>query len=276
MTIAELLRKLQGELSPLLGEFAQSDAELIIGYSLNISRTQIYTGCEKKITGRDLNRIESIVKRRLSGEPLQYILGSVYFYDREFFVNRDVLIPRPDTETLVETVLNAEKSSEAVFVDIGTGSGILAAVLTANNPAWTAVAVDISFKALRVASRNIPNNVKPLCADMLSAFKQTEKFDFLVSNPPYISLSQMQTLDKSVADYEPHGALFGGEDGLGFYRTISVSAPMVLKDNGRIYLEIGYDQGESVPEILYGNGWKNISVIKDLADRDRVVKANYK
>jgi len=273
MTIAELLRKLRKELSALLGELAQNDAELIIEYSLNISRTQIYTGSSIEISAQELSKIESVVKRRLDGEPLQYIFGSAYFYDREFFVNRDVLIPRPDTETLVETVLSAEKNNNAIFADIGTGSGILAAVLTSNNPAWKAVAVDVSFKALKTASRNVSGSVKLLCADMMSAFKQNRKFDFVISNPPYISSSQMQTLDKSVYSYEPRGALFGGNDGLDFYRTISTSAPLCLKKGGRIYLEIGYDQGESVPQILNDNGWKNIAVVKDLAGRNRVVKA---
>jgi release factor glutamine methyltransferase len=275
MTIAELLRKLCCELKALAGELAQSDAELILQYSLNISRIQIYTESTREINTEELNRIESVLKRRLTSEPLQYIFGKAYFYGREFFVNRGVLIPRPDTETLIETVLNSERGNETVFfADIGTGSGILPAILTANNLQWSAVAIDISLNALRTASRNISNRVKLLCADMLSAFKLTEKFDFIVSNPPYISLSQMQTLDKSVYDYEPHGALFGGEDGLHFYRTISSKAPVYLKDGGRIYLEIGYDQGESTTQILCGDGWENITVIKDLAGRDRVVKAS--
>ena len=274
MTTAELLRKLCKELTALLGELAQSDAELILQYSLNISRVQIYTESTREINAEELSRIESVLKRRLDNEPLQYIFGKAYFYDREFFVNRNVLIPRPDTETLVEAVLSGEKNNAtAFFADIGTGSGILPAILTAHNPMWSAIAVDISFNALKTASRNISNNVKLLCADMLSAFKPTEKFDFIVSNPPYISSSQMQTLDKSVYGYEPHGALFGGEDGLRFYREISSKARVYLKDGGRIYLETGYDQGESVPQILRGDGWKNIVVIKDLAGRDRVVKA---
>jgi len=274
MIIAELLRKLNNSLTPLLGELAQSGAELIIEYSLNISRVQIYTESTKEITEEELSRIESVLKRRLDSEPLQYIFGKAYFYDREFFVNRDVLIPRPDTETLIETVLSGEKDNKtAYFVDIGTGSGIIPAILTANNPLWSAIAIDISLNALKTASRNVSNGVKLLCADMLSAFKLASQFDFIVSNPPYISSSQMKTIDKSVYDYEPHSALFGGEDGLNFYREISSKAPKYLKDGGRVYFEIGYDQGESVPKILRGGGWKNITVIKDLAGRDRVVKA---
>ncbi|MCL2690440.1 MAG: peptide chain release factor N(5)-glutamine methyltransferase [Chitinispirillia bacterium] len=276
MTVAELLRKLSKELTPLTGELAQSDAELIIEYSLNIPRIKIYTESTRIITNDELSRIESVLKRRLESEPLQYIFGKAYFYDREFIVNRDVLIPRPDTETLIETILNDEKGKkDAFFVDIGTGSGIIPTILTANNPLWNAIAIDISIDALKTASKNVSNRVKLLCADMLGAFKSTKKFDFIVSNPPYISSSQMNTLDKSVYNYEPHSALFGGDDGLRFYREISSKSPSYIKDGGRIYLEIGYDLGESVPQILRDDGWRNIIVIKDLAGRDRVVKAVY-
>ncbi|MDR2729250.1 MAG: peptide chain release factor N(5)-glutamine methyltransferase, partial [Chitinispirillales bacterium] len=181
---------------------------------------------------------------------------------------------RPDTETLIEAVLNGEKDKKtAFFADIGTGSGVLAAILTANNPEWNAAAADVSYNALKTASRNVSNRVKLICADMLSAFKPIQKFDFIVSNPPYISSAQMRTLDKSVYGYEPHGALFGGEDGLEFYREISLTAQAHLKDKGRIYLEIGYDQGDSVPRILHNDGWENITVTKDIEGRDRVVKA---
>jgi len=275
MIIAELLRNLQKELTPLLGELAQSDAELIIEYSLNISRIQIYTEPTREISADELCRIESVLSRRLDNEPLQYIFGKTYFYDREFIVNRDVLIPRPDTETLIETILNDEKDKKDVFfVDIGTGSGIIPAILTANNSDWRSIAIDISINALKTASSNISNNIKLLCADTLSALKPAKNLDFIVSNPPYISSSQMKTLDKSVYNYEPHGALFGGEDGLNFYREISSKASSYIKNGGRIYFEIGHDQGESVPQILRSDGWENITVIKDLSGRDRVVKAD--
>jgi release factor glutamine methyltransferase len=227
---------------------------------------------------------------------LQYIFGKAYFYDREFFVNSDVLIPRPDTETLVETVLNNEKGDTAYFADIGTGSGIIPAILAAHRAGWAAVAVDISYEALRTAARNVssdpatgrssahvrtsatdrlssaPTNIILICCDMLSAVKPQNQFDFIVSNPPYISSPEMKTLDESVINYEPHAALHGGEDGLDYYRMISGRAMMYLKEGGRIYLEIGHDQGESVPQIFREGGRRDIAVIKDLGGRDRVVK----
>jgi release factor glutamine methyltransferase len=279
MTITTLLRDISAKLSPSSGDLAQADAEAIIQQSLNISRTQLHTDTSININDDDFSRIDAIVKRRLRGEPLQYIFGKTYFYDREFFVNSDVLIPRPDTETLVETVLNTEKGETAYFADIGTGSGIIPAILATHREGWKAIAVDISYKALRTASRNIfgddnhPNrNIILICCDMLNAIKPNKQFDFIASNPPYISSSQMKTLGKSVISYEPHAALHGGEDGLDYYRMISRRVKMYLKDGGRIYLEIGYDQGESVPQIFWEGGWRDITVIKDLGGRDRVVK----
>jgi release factor glutamine methyltransferase len=294
MTTAKLLQTLRSS-------FAQIDAEAIILESLNISKTQLYTDFSRDVNENDLIRINTIVERRLKGEPLQYILGKAYFYDREFFVNPDVLIPRPDTETLVETVLNTEKDAPARFIDIGAGSGIISIILTARRPMWKALAVDISYDALRTAMRNINNicnisnlsdinnicdisnntiagnnkssNILLICCDMLTAVKPKKQFDFIVSNPPYISTPQMETLDKSVVNYEPRTALHGGEDGLDYYRIISDRAKKYLKNGGRVYLEIGYDQGESVPEIFSNNGWSDIAVIKDLGGRNRVVTA---
>jgi len=273
MRINELLRDINTRLTPSLGDLALADAETIIEQSLNITRNQLYTDTSIVVNDDDLSSINKIIERRLRGEPLQYILGKAFFYDREFTVNPDVLIPRPDTETLVETVVNTEKNIPARFADIGTGSGILAAVLTALRPAWASVAVDVSFRALQTASRNLSANVPLICCDMFSAIKPARRFDFIVSNPPYISSRQMETLDKSVSSYEPRAALHGGVDGLDFYRVISSSARMYLKEGGCVYLEIGYDQGESVPEIFLNDGWSEITVTKDLGGRDRVVRA---
>ncbi|MDR2592344.1 MAG: peptide chain release factor N(5)-glutamine methyltransferase, partial [Chitinispirillales bacterium] len=240
MTLSELLIDIRNRLSNTLDDsiLADNEAVLIIEQSIGIIKERIYLDGSIRINTDDIDRINTIVERRQSGEPLQYIFGKAYFYDREFFVNNDVLIPRPDTEILVDTVINTEKKSPAMFVDIGTGSGILAAVLTAHCPDWTAVAVDISFKALQTASRNlfgdddksINNNIHLICGDMLNAVKPERRFDFIVSNPPYISSPQMKSLDKSVSSYEPHLALYGGEDGLDYYRIISTRAKMYLKD----------------------------------------------
>jgi len=294
MTASELLRNIRERLTPASGnpDLALIDAEDIVCQSLNITRTQLYTDTAVVVGEDNIAGINTITERHIDGEPLPYILGKTYFYDREFFVDGNVLIPRPDTETIVETIINTEKNHSAKFIDIGTGSGIIAAVLTAHRPGWVAVGIDISYKALLVARMNASSptvedgrgqpsarnsssnkNISLICCDMLTAVKPQKQFDFIVSNPPYISSPQMKTLDPSVIRYEPHTALHGGEDGLDYYRVISGTAGMYLKDGGRVYLEAGYDQGGSVPEILRDGGWRDIAVIKDLGGRDRVVTA---
>ncbi|MFP4014516.1 MAG: peptide chain release factor N(5)-glutamine methyltransferase [Chitinispirillaceae bacterium] len=276
MTVAEALRSIQARLHPVLGELAGPDAELILQHILNQSRTELYVSSTKELDTETVGRIGKIVERRLNHEPLQYILERAFFFDREYLVNPRVLIPRPDTETLIEEVLSTEPDEPRRFADIGTGSGILASVLTGQRPTWTAVGVDISPDALETAARNCGPEVKLLCADMLSAFNQEKLFDFIISNPPYISARDMARLDRSVAQYEPHLALYGGEDGLDFYRILSRTAPKHLVENGRLYLEIGYDQGESVPDLFRRDGWAGVSVQHDLAKRPRVVKAQWK
>ncbi len=276
MTIAELLRRIRKQLSPLLGELAGPDAELILQHFLHQSRTELYVSSTNELDHDTVAKIEAVVSRRITGEPLQYILGSTFFYDRDFLVTPKVLIPRPDTETLIETVLSHETENQLRFADIGTGSGIIATTLKNQRRSWSAFAADISLEALFVAQKNAGGTVQLICTNMLSAFKPGELFEFIVSNPPYISADEMAKLDKSVSDHEPHTALYGGLDGLEYYRTLASEAPKVLIPNGRIYLEIGYDQGKSVPDILISNGWEDIEVIKDLGGRSRVVKAGLK
>jgi release factor glutamine methyltransferase len=271
MTRIEILHRIQEKLSAVSGEFALPEAERILTFLLDCSRSEPYLPQKKELRAEISKKIQSIIKRRLKDEPLAYILGSAYFYNREFMVTPDVLIPRPDTEILVEEVLKNEKSGDCRFLDMGTGSGCIAAVLAQQNPAWKAAATDISMAALKIARKNCPENVPLVCGDRLSAIKAL--FDFIVTNPPYIKSSVLPTLDKSVCGFEPLTALDGGPDGLDFYRYLSTKAPLLLKERGRIYCEIGYDQGNDVPAIFEKSGWKSISVTKDLGNRPRVLRA---
>jgi release factor glutamine methyltransferase len=217
--------------------------------------------------------MKAILTKRLSGTPLPYIIGNSYFYSREFLVTPDVLIPRPDTETLIELVLMHESKSESIFADIGLGSGIISCILTETVPLWKAVGVDISYPALKVAQKNCHTPVMLLCADMLSAFKPGKTFDFIVSNPPYISQDEMDTLDPEVRNFEPVTALCGGSDGLDFYRYLALESKKVLKKTGRIYCEIGYNQQISVFDIFSNQGWSKIKTEKDLGGNPRVLMA---
>lgn len=273
MTIREALFFLKKELSTTLGSFAQPQSEEILQFILNCTRSELFLSSDRNLNQFQKNQLSDILKRRLNGEPLAYILGKTFFYSREFTVSRNTLIPRPDTEVLVEKVLLNEKHNIACFVDIGIGSGIISSILTEERPQWRALGIDISLETLKVAKKNITTPVLLLCSDLFSALKPSAHFDFIVSNPPYISFDEMNVLDPEVKDFEPHLALYGGKDGLDFYRKLATDGKKVLGEHGRIYCEIGYNQQDSVMDIFSRAEWKEISTTKDLSGHPRVICA---
>lgn len=272
MNIREALKLFQEKLGLKLGDYCLPQAEQTLETLLQCKRTELYINKEKLLSSEVISRFKSIIQRRLNGEPLQYILGNVFFYNREFKVTPDVLIPRPDTETLVEQVLSIEKSTECLFADIGTGSGIIACILAEERPKWNGVGIDISTNALKIAASNRQtSNLKFICADLLSAIKEKPRFDFIVSNPPYISANELKTLDSSVRDFEPLIALYGGVDGLLFYRKLAEKASDYLVEGGKLYCEIGYNQEQMVESIFNSYGWEHPRVVKDLGGNPRVL-----
>jgi len=270
MLVLGLLNTLKSELAQVAGELALSEAEQILQYVFHRSRSDLYLSSKELISNEKQNEIDVIVQRRKLHEPLPYIFNKAFFHSMEFFVDRNVLIPRPDTEILVETILNSEKTTNCFFLDLGIGSGAISAILAKQHPPWRGIGTDISIAALHIATMNCPTNVFPLNADALSAFKPGHYFDFIVSNPPYVSAKEMNELDDSVIKYEPETALYGGRDGLDFYRILSEKAKDILKPEGRLYCEIGYGQGETAKELLATQGWRDIRVLSDLAGRPRV------
>lgn len=252
-----------------------TEAELILQHVLNCSRSELYLERNNLLFSELQTRISIVLERRKLHEPLPHIFGKAYFHSREFIVDKNVLIPRPDTEILVETILENEKRSSCKFLEIGVGSGAISAILVQECPEWQCIGTDISFQAIVIAKQNCPINVHLVCADMFSSIKPLGLFDFIVSNPPYISDSEMSGLDTGVKDFEPVKALYGGKDGLDFYRVLAGKAENFLKPGGRLYCEIGYDQGVSAREIFDTQGWKDINVFKDLAGRSRVIRCNY-
>lgn len=273
MTVHQTLHYIQSRLQPVIGDYAVPQSEEILESLLKCTRTELYLNSQNDINLSFINQIDSIIERRLQGEPLQYILGQVYFYSREFTVTPDVLIPRPDTEILVEQVLLHEKNHSGFFADIGTGSGIIACILTEENPGWNGLAIDISYRSLLVARQNIRSKVRLLCGDLLNSIKVSTLFNFIVSNPPYISDTEMSTLDHDVFDFEPHRALSGGIDGLDFYRYLSLEACNWIVKDGAIYCEIGYNQENEVKELFNTSGWREIGIFKDLGGNPRVIRA---
>jgi release factor glutamine methyltransferase len=269
MNIFDALYSIKSQLLSVSGEFALSDAERILMQILQFSRSDLYLSSKESISKEKLDEINVIVERRKHHEPLPYIFNTAYFHSMEIFVDRSVLIPRPDTEILVETILKSEKQPDCFFLDMGIGSGAISAILAKENPHWKGIGADISQAALCIAKKNCPDTISLLNADALSAFK-TARFDFIVSNPPYVSAKEMKELDESVSRFEPAVALLGGEDGLKFYRILAENAKEHLKAGGRLYCEIGNTQKDAVTELLAAGCWKDIRVMNDLAGRPRV------
>lgn len=223
-------------------------------------------------------RYREMVEKRRGRCPLQQILGSQEFMGLEFYINRHVLIPRQDTETLVELVLEEQKNREAAVLDLCTGTGCIAISLAVKGGYRQVAAADISEEALKVARRNVETHgcgkqVRLYQGDLFHALEPGMRFDMIVSNPPYIPTAVIRTLEPEVRDYEPMLALDGTADGLLYYKRIASEAGQYLAEGGSIYLEIGHDQGDAVRGLLEAAGYREIRVCKDLAANDRVVCA---
>ena len=255
------------------------DAWYLFERAFGISRMR-YLMCSVEKADPSVDGLEEYAKaieRRATREPLQHILGNQEFMGLEFYVNRHVLIPRQDTETLVETVLEAHKEKQLSVLDMCTGSGCIAISLAKLGGYESVDAADISAEALKVAERNAetiagPGAVKFRHSDLFGAFDPVQdRYDVIVSNPPYIPSEVIEGLEPEVRDFEPRNALDGTEDGLFFYRKLAEECGSFLKENGAVYFEIGHDQGEAVANLLTAHGFKDTKVIKDLAGNDRVV-----
>lgn len=269
MVIDELVRNAAAQLT----DNARFEAEQIVMKALDIDRTQLLINGKKTAGKNDINAVNEMLVRRKNGEPLQYILGECEFMSLPFYVESGVLIPRADTETLVETVIE-EAKSDAKILDICSGSGCIGISLAHYIKDATVTMLDISDKAMNVSEKNIALNgvqdrVTVIKCDILNEIPQGE-YDVIVSNPPYIETAVIDKLQTEVKDYEPRLALDGGGDGLVFYRRITDTAPQMLNENGILALEIGFDQGKSVSELMKKN-FEDIKVTKDLAGNDRVV-----
>lgn len=272
MLIHDFFSLVISRLKPLYSEFTIPYAERIIQHYLQCSRTALYLRDSYAIEDDVFEACIQCVNRAVEGEPLDYILGASYFYNREFIVSPDVLIPRPDTEMLIETILENEKNGELIFADVGTGSGIIACILTEMREKWYAMAIDQSMNALKIFLKNKQNmRISPLCGNKMTMIAPKPVFNFIVSNPPYIQSKNIQLLDRSVRDFEPLDALDGGMDGLDFYRYFADEAPLFLKKKGALYCEIGFDQADQVKKLFSTKNWDPPEIIKDLGGNNRVL-----
>jgi len=247
----------------------------LLAFTLGKSKEWIMTNIEYEISQGEYDKFLELKEKRIKGIPFQYILGEQYFMGLKFLVNEDVLIPRADTEILVYKVIDILKNKKnSKILDMCTGSGCIAISLEKNLTGVEVVAADISEKALNIAKKNSEVNQSEIKFYNSNLFEKIpkEKFDIIVSNPPYIATKNIDNLAIDVL-HEPKLALDGGDDGLKFYRKISESALDYLKDDGFLVFEIGYDQANDVREILDKLNYKEIEVIKDYSNNDRVLIA---
>lgn len=258
-------------------ESPRVDAEVLLARCLNLERIRLYMDHDKPLAAEELAAYRGVVKRRLTGEPVAYITGSREFWSLSLEVTPAVLIPRPETELLVELARARCEGASPVVADVGTGSGAIAISLASELPGATVYALDSSAGALEVARRNAERHeVKliTLLGDLLEPLaRETElgPLDLVVSNPPYVTTAEMEDLPRHVRDFEPREALHGGPDGLDVYRRLVPAAASALRSGGWLLLEIGHAQGEAVSGLLEQVGFSDVGVFQDLAALDRAV-----
>lgn len=273
----EWFRYIKAALDSNISESEQDAIAFLILEDFSVSKSSVVSNIPAKI---DINRLEKIISRINHGEPIQYILGYAWFYNRKFKVNQDVLIPRPETELLIDEILKfKDKGTETVLLDLGTGSGIIPVTTGLLRPSWKIFATDVSSAALEVARQNaevLGVDVNWICSDMLTTVPEIiGGVDVLVSNPPYISVDEKFTLQRQVVDFEPHLALFGSEsDPLNFYRAIQGIGKKLLKPGGSILVEINERYGVEVQNIFYEAGYESVQVIADLDGKSRIVRVD--
>jgi len=278
VTIREALRSAAERLELHHITKARLTAELVLAHVLSVEREYLYSHDDRVLSEQELQMLEERLYDRISGVPLQYIVGRQEFYGRYFRVNPAVLIPRPETEYIVEAVLETQGSpglppSPLSIVDVGTGSGCIAVTLAMELPGTQVFAADVSLEALLVARENAASLGAPVrfvCMDVLDAIET--KFDFIVSNPPYVRRDEISRLQREVREHEPHIALFSPMDELAIYRRLVVSGEEMLKPGGHIIMEVGIGMDERVLS-LFGPRWDALPTKTDLQGIPRTVIA---
>lgn len=283
VTIKELIIKGTEKLNEVHVDTPKLDAEVLLSNLLKVERIYFHMYPEKEVSEEIEVEFWDRIEKREKLMPVQYIVKQQEFMGLDFKVEEGVLIPRGDTEILVEKTIDIYKKefspNSVNIMDIGTGSGAIVVSLAKYINKSNLTAIDISSKALEIAKENASNNevenkIRFLQGNLFDAVggkDDYKAYDFIVSNPPYIPKDVVDTLSPGVKDYEPHLALDGGKDGLDFYRAITEGAKDYLKDGGYLLFEIGHDQGEDLIKILKHNEFRNVKVLKDLAGLDRVV-----
>lgn len=292
MTVLEVIQKSAEFLSGKGVESPRLQAELLLAHVLRLPRMKLYLNFERDLSEAELQGLRELVKRRGLREPFQHIAGSTSFCGLEMVVNRNVLVPRPETELLAERgweqlqTLSVARPARAgsetgtpTALDFGTGSGCIAIALAAKCPLARITAVDASAAALQVAQQNAARNgvgdrIEFFHGDGFAALAAGARFDLVVSNPPYIPSAEIATLQPEVRDFDPRSALDGGPDGLEFYRRLAMEAGGYLKQDGKLMLEFGDEQSESVQEIFAAWAWIPEAIVEDYTKRARIFIAH--
>ena len=251
------------------------DSEILLSQAINKSREFIILNSNYNVSEKEYRYFKEMVNQRLRGKPIAYITGKKFFWKDEFLINEKVLIPRPDTEIIVEQVLKIFKNKTKInFLDIGIGSGCILLSILKERKDFRATGIDISNYALKVCKINayklgVKNRIKLFKSD-IDKFNK-EKYDLIISNPPYIKNLDLTYLEKDIAKFEPKIALDGGLDGISEIRKLIKKSSELIKNNGKLIIEIGYDQKDEVKQLLRKNSFYVNSVEKDLANNDRCI-----
>ncbi|MBO4312168.1 MAG: peptide chain release factor N(5)-glutamine methyltransferase [Desulfovibrionaceae bacterium] len=262
-------------------------AELLLAKAMGVERLTLIAYPERRLSDAELAAFASLAERRAAGEPAAYILGEKEFFGRMFRVTRATLIPRPETELLVEAALEHPALTGLThvrFADLGTGSGCIAATLCAERPGWAGLGIDLSDGALRTAAANairlgVRQRLSLIQADFTRPILKSGSLDLVISNPPYVSTPEYRGLSREIRDFEPASALIPGglgaesPDGLEYEAAVIRCAAQALKPGGVLLIEHGWTQSEPLSLLLKNNSWKNIRYCKDLAQKDRYISA---
>lgn len=282
VTLKELRSKAIRRLENAGCDTAVLDADLLISAALSLDRLDFILDPGRTVGAQQVNAFDALIARRAKREPVAQILGEKEFWGLDFKVSRDCLTPRPDSETLIEAALTSitDKNMALNILDLGTGSGCLLLSLMSELPNSSGMGVDISKKALRLAKKNAERHGLMMRCDFIQSdwaenLPPPLCFDIILCNPPYIAHTEAPSLSPDVRDYEPHGALFAGDDGLADYKRLAKILPGFSHQGTKVFLEIGHTQGITVAEIFGKTAARNIHIIQDLAGRDRCVALNY-
>jgi release factor glutamine methyltransferase len=283
VTVLEVIQKSAEFLAKKGVDSPRLQTELLLAHVLQLPRMKLYLNFERKLSDPELDSLRTLVQRRGQREPLQHLVGTASFCGLEISVNRHVLIPRPETELLAEAgwqFLSTFDSRLATALDFGTGSGCIAIALAAKCPGVHVVALDISKDALAAAQQNAARNhvaarIEFRHGDGFAALKSDERFDLIISNPPYIASEEIETLQPEVRDHDPRGALDGGADGLDFYRRLAVEAVRHLQPQGKLMVEFGDGQAEAINAIFGAQNWQVEAVREDYTRRQRFLIARH-